>query len=53
MALAARGSRQLSENVEQIEDPRELSLVRKQARKVQIESLIAGLLITLITMFIP
>ncbi len=42
MGLSARGSRQLGDKVEKIEDPAELAQVRRQARRVNIKSLIAG-----------
>jgi len=43
----------LGENVEKIEEPAELAQVRKQARKVQIESVVAGLVMTVIALAIP
>ncbi len=53
MALAARGSRQLGENVEIIENKEELKQVRRQARKVQAKATLAGFLMTLIALFLP
>jgi hypothetical protein len=53
VGLAARGSRQLTENIEKIEDTEELKQVRRQARKVQTKGSIAGLVMTLITLLIP
>jgi hypothetical protein len=51
--LAARGSRQLTERVEQIEDPAELAQVRRQARAIQIKSVLAGSVLTLIALAVP
>lgn len=53
MGLAARGSRQLGESVEKIDDPEELTQVRRQALKVQIKASVTGLAITLLTLLIP
>ncbi|MDR3575734.1 MAG: hypothetical protein P4L50_17885 [Anaerolineaceae bacterium] len=53
MGLSARGSRQLGEEVEKIEDAAELAQVRKQARKVNMESLLAAIPLTLIVLAIP
>jgi hypothetical protein len=51
--LSARGSRQLGDSVEKIEDPAELAQVRKQARLVNIKSIITGIALTLISLLIP
>jgi len=51
--LAARGSRQLGENEERIEDQAELIQVRRQASKVQMKSLAAAIGLTLIALLIP
>jgi len=53
VGLSARGSRQLGENVERIEDPDELLQVRRQAKRVQVKSLVAGLVMTIIALFFP
>jgi hypothetical protein len=53
VGLSARGSRQLGETVEKIEDPQELAQVRRQAKKVRIKALIAGVALTVIVMLIP
>ena len=53
MGLAARGSRQLGENKEQIEDQAELIQVRRQASKVQMKSMAAALGLTLLALLIP
>jgi len=52
VGLSARGSRQLGETVEKIEDPEELKQVRKQARKVRLKALAAGVLLTLIAVLV-
>ena len=43
----------MGENVEKIEDPEELLQVRRQARRVQIKAVVAGLVMTLIALVIP
>jgi hypothetical protein len=53
IGLAARGSRHTGEEAEKIEDEAELAQVRKQARQVQIKGVLAGLLITLLTLLLP
>jgi hypothetical protein len=53
VGLAARGSRQLGENVEKIEDEGELAQVRDQARKVQLKSLAVALLLALLALLLP
>ncbi len=50
MGLAARGSRQLGEKVEKIEDESELAQVQKQARTVQLKALAVALLLTLLAL---
>jgi hypothetical protein len=52
VALASRGSRQLGETVEKIEDDTELRQVKLQARKVQIKASIAGLVLTVLAFLI-
>jgi hypothetical protein len=52
VGLAARGSRQLGETVEQIQDAAELTQVRKQARQVRLKALVAGLALTLIAVLV-
>lgn len=52
MGLSARGSRQLGDKVEKIEDPAELAQVRRQARRVNIKSLLAAILLTLLSLFL-
>jgi hypothetical protein len=39
--------------VEQIEDPVELAQVRRQARAIQIKSVVAGIALTLIALGVP
>ena len=53
MGLAARGSRQLGDQVEKIEDPAELAQVRKQARRVQFKALLAAIPLTLVALVLP
>ena len=53
MGLAARGSRQLTDEVEQIDDPAELAQVRRQARRVQIKAVLAAIPLTLIALALP
>ena len=43
----------MGDEVEKIEDAAELAQVRKQARKVNVESLIAAIPLTLIALAIP
>jgi hypothetical protein len=43
----------LSDQVEKIEDPVELAQVRKQARRVNIKSVLAGIGLTLISLILP
>jgi hypothetical protein len=47
VGLAARGSRQLGDQVEKIADAAELAQVRKQARRVQTKALLLAIPITL------
>jgi hypothetical protein len=53
VGLAARGSRQLGADIEQIDDLGELAQVRRQARSVQIKAAAVGLLGTLLTLLLP
>jgi hypothetical protein len=53
VGLSARGSRQLGETIEKIEDAQELAQVRRQAKKVQTKALIAGVALTLAVLLIP
>jgi hypothetical protein len=53
VGLAARGSRQLGDKVERIEDPEELARVRRQARRVNIESLLVAIPLTAIALAMP
>jgi hypothetical protein len=43
----------LGAEVEKIEDPAELAQVRRQARRVQIESILAAIPLTLIALVLP
>jgi hypothetical protein len=51
--LAARGSRQITDEVEKIEEEDELRQVRGQARTVNIKSAIAATLLTLLALIVP
>ena len=53
MGLAARGSRQLGDKVEKIEDTAELAQVRRQAGRVQLEAFLAAIPLTLIALALP
>ena len=53
VGLAAKQSRKLGDQEEIIADPRELAQVRRQARKVQIEALLAAIPLTLIALVLP
>jgi len=43
----------LGDKVEKIEDPAELAQVRKQARRVNIKTVLAGIALTLLSLLIP
>jgi hypothetical protein len=53
VGLAARGSRNLTDKVEIIEDEAELAQVRRQARRVNIKAFLAAILLTLIALALP
>jgi hypothetical protein len=53
VSLAARGSRQITENVEKIEDQSELRQVLRQARAVNIKSAVTAVLLTLLAFIVP
>jgi hypothetical protein len=53
VALAARGSRQLDEQAEKIEDQDELAKVRWQASRVEIKSFLSALVLTAIALVLP
>jgi hypothetical protein len=53
VALAARGSRQLGDEIEKIDDPAELAQVKWQARRVRLKAVVAGLLMTGIALALP
>jgi len=53
VGLASRGSRQLSDEIEKIEDEAELAQVRRQARKVNIKAFQAAILLTLVALVLP
>jgi hypothetical protein len=43
----------LGDKAEKIEDPAELAQVRKQARRVNIKSVVAGIALTLLSLLLP
>jgi hypothetical protein len=51
--LASRGSRQITDEIEKIEDTAELAQVRRQARKVNIKAFLTAILLTLIALALP
>ena len=53
MRLSARGSRNLFDKEEKIEDPAVLAQVRRQARVVQLKSLLAASLLILMSLALP
>ncbi len=53
MGLAARGSRNLYDKEEKIEDPAVLAQVQLQARRVQFKALLAAFPLTLIALALP
>jgi len=53
VGLASRGSRQLTDEIEKIEDEAELAQVRRQARRVTIKAFLAAIPLTLIALALP
>lgn len=53
MSLAARGSRNMDNGVERIDDERILAQVRRQARKVYIKSLLVAVPLTALVALVP
>ena len=53
MGLAARGSRNLYDKEEKIDDPAVLEQVRGQASRVQFKALLAAIPMTLIALALP
>jgi hypothetical protein len=53
VSLSARGSRNLYDKEEKIEDPAVLAQVQKQASVVRTKSLVAGILLTLLALVLP
>jgi hypothetical protein len=51
--LAARGSRQLGDQEEKIDDADELAQVRRQARRVQLKALLVAIPLTLVALALP
>jgi hypothetical protein len=53
VGLASRGSRQLADEIEKIENEAELAQVQRQARKVNNKAFLAAILLTLIALLLP
>jgi hypothetical protein len=53
VALASRGQRDMDDGAQSITDSVELAAVRRQARRVHLYALVAGLLLTLVAFAIP
>jgi hypothetical protein len=53
VGLAARGSRQLGDQVESIDDAAELAQVRRQARRLQLKGLLVAVPLTLVALALP
>ena len=53
VALAGRGTYNLNDKEEKMEDPAELARVRQQARRVQLKALLAAIPLTLIALVLP
>lgn len=53
MDLARRGSRQLTDHVEEIEDQSEAKQIKRQARNVLIKSNLVSLALTFLTLLLP
>ena len=53
MGLAGRGARNMDTGEEQIEDPEVLRQIRRQALKVNVESVAAAALLTALCLLIP
>jgi hypothetical protein len=53
VSLAARGARNMDTGIEEIKNEAILRQVRRQARKVNIQSAIVGAVLTLLLLLIP
>jgi hypothetical protein len=53
VGLASHSSRNLNDKLERIEDEAELAQVRRQARKVNLEALLAAIVLTVIALVLP
>jgi len=51
--LASRGARDMDSGIEKIQDDAVLAQVRKQARKVNIESMVTAAVLTILILLIP
>ncbi len=53
MRLAALGQREMDSGAERISDASELAQVRRQARKVHLQTLVTALALTALTVALP
>lgn len=53
MSLAARGARNMDLGIEQLDDDELKTQLKRLARKVYIESIIAGIALTVLFLLIP
>jgi hypothetical protein len=53
VGLASRGQRDMDDGAQPIADSEELAAVRRQARKVHVLALVAGLVLTSVAFAIP
>jgi hypothetical protein len=53
VSLSARGSRNLYDKVEKIEDPTVLAQVQKQAAVVRTKSMVTAIILTLLALALP
>jgi len=53
VGLARTGTRKLTDQAEQIEDPAELAQVQRQARRVNIKAFVAAIPLTFIVLVLP
>lgn len=51
--MAARGARNMDNGVEQLEDDELKAQLRRLARKVYVESIVAGAVLTLVLLLLP
>ena len=53
MALAARGARNMDAGDEQVSDEAERAQLRRQARRIHVQSVVAGVALTALAFFAP